>query len=257
MLNNSEIVVLILSTKDVRYDKFKTAIENTWMRRLIKENIKCFFYEGGATNDEILESTIKLKVNDDLISTSKKLIAAFNVILKNYPQTKLIYRTNLSSYIEVGNFLRYISVNNLNTTTYSGLVGKTNYLKEYFYNKRFLTVVFSYLKLGPKIYFASGSGFFIGIDNVKLICYKIKYLNFIDDVMVGANLNIQLAVSDQPPRFDILKDFSHRINYLNYKKMVDKYILFHYRFKSSDRDFDSFMLYNFDDFKFRESACTL
>ena len=101
MLDYSKIIVLILSTKDSEYDDFRTAIESTWLQDFKNLGIKCFFYEGGSDKNKIEGDYIKLKCPDDLYSVSLKLIEALKVVFEKYPEIQLVYRTNLSSYIDV------------------------------------------------------------------------------------------------------------------------------------------------------------
>lgn len=256
MINTDEIVVLILSTKDERYHDFKLAIEKSWMKDFNNRKIKCFFYEGGHSHNEIVGNLIKINTNDDLKSTAVKMLKAFNLVLNKYPETKLIYRTNLSSYIDIDNFLNFIKFKNINENSYSGVIGETNFLKEYFYGNRFLTIFFSYINISNKINFASGSGFFIGVQNIEKLLSKPMYTNFIDDVMVGYNLKNLLNLNDVPLRFDIRENNKHKISNNSYLKLINLENLFHYRFKTKNRKLDSQLLYNFKDKIFRSNYCT-
>jgi hypothetical protein len=256
MINNDEIVVLILSTKDEKYLKFKNAIQETWMKQLSLNNIKCFFYEGGHEKNEISNDLIKLKIKDDLQSTSIKVIESFKLIIDKYPTTKVVYRTNLSSFIDVEVFLKFIKYKNIGINSYCGIIGKTNYLKEYFYGNKLLSFIFSFLNLSKKIYFSSGSGFFIGINNISKLLLNPQKIDLIDDVMIGYNLNLNLLNQELPIRFDIKEDNTHKVSINEYIYLVNEKLLFHYRFKTKNRLNDSKLLYNFKDQKFREEFCT-
>jgi hypothetical protein len=257
MINHNDIIVLILSTKDERYLSFKKAIENSWMREFSNKNIKCFFYEGGHSFNEISNNCIKLNVCDDLKFTSIKLLEAFKLITEQYPSTKVVYRTNLSSFIDVDVFLKFIEIKKISVDSYSGIIGKTNYFKELFYNNTILTHFFSFLPISKNIYFASGSGFFIGINNVSNILANPKKTNFIDDVMIGYNLNIKLHKDNSPLRFDIKENDNHKISKKEFTRLINENLLFHYRFKTNNRLNDSKLLFNFSNKYFREEYCTL
>ena len=53
MIDNSNIVILILSTNKPKYQYFKAAIQKTWLQDFKKIGIKCFFYEGDSDSNYI------------------------------------------------------------------------------------------------------------------------------------------------------------------------------------------------------------
>jgi len=118
-----KIIILILSTNNNNYNLFIDALKDTWVRKAKEKNIKCFFYEGGYNINYIDGDTIKLKVNDNLKSTSEKLIGAIKVLQDNNIEFDFIFRTNLSSFIFVDNFVDYF-IKNENYIIYSGHKGK-------------------------------------------------------------------------------------------------------------------------------------
>ena len=255
-MDKSKIVVLILSTSDKRYISFKKAIEESWARNLRVKGVKCFYYQGGAQKNEIIENTIFLTANDDLKHTSVKLLDAFKLVLASFPETQLVYRTNLSSFIEAQNFLKFISRHDLNSDTYCGIKNKTNTTKENFYLNELMTFVFTVLQFfGKKFYFASGSGFFIGVNNIIKIIDDPKKLNYVDDVMIGYNL-IDQPIKLIPKRFDIKEHNKHKIPLNEYNGLIDKDLLFHYRFKTKNRSNDSKNLKQFKNPNFRIEFCS-
>lgn len=118
-----KIIILILSTNNEIYEPFIVALKETWVKKAKANNIECFFYEGGYHNSYIDGDTIKLNVNDDLNSTSEKLISAIDILKKNKIEFDFIFRTNLSSFIIVDNFLAYFKENEKNIV-YCGYKGK-------------------------------------------------------------------------------------------------------------------------------------
>ena len=256
-MRNNQIVVLILSTIDKSYDTFKKSVEESWVKSLRNSGVKCFYYQGGAKENYIEGDTFFLKIDDGLKQTSTKLLEAFEILLQAHPETQLVYRTNLSSFIEVDNFLKFISRHELNSNTYCGIKNKTNTVKESFYLNTILTFIFTVLQFfGKKIYFASGSGFFIGVNNIKKIMNNSKGLNYVDDVMVGFNL-IEQPIELIPCRFDIKQNSKHKISINSYNKLVNEDLLFHYRFKTKNRLDDSKNLEQFKDSNFRKEFCCL
>ena len=97
MIDNSNIVILILSTNKPEYQYFKAAIQETWLQDFKKLDIKVFFYEGGSESNHVQGNLIKVKSPDDLYGVSHKLVEALKVVFEIYPETQLVYRTNLSS----------------------------------------------------------------------------------------------------------------------------------------------------------------
>lgn len=256
-VKNSEIAVLILSTNDDRYCDFISAIENSWLKKFQANGINCFFYSGNAAQKKILGNRLQLDCPDDLAHTSIKLRAALDVLNEHLPNLKLVYRTNLSSYIDYDNFISFIHARGINGDSYLGLTGETSYLSEFFYKNKILHNLFKPFKFFKKIQFASGSGFFLGANHFKKIISTSKYDRFIDDVMLALIMNREIAKSDEPLRFDMQEDSGHKISKRDYLELVKKDLLFHYRFKTGNRHGDAKLISEFNDLDFRLTTCTL
>lgn len=255
-LKNSEVAVLVLSTRSEKYDAFREAVYSAWLKRLSDEGVVCYFYAGDYPKENIFSHNIGLTVPDRLCDTAEKLVAAITVLLRTYPDIKLIYRTNLSSFVEPVNFLAYIKRHQLGTDSYCGVVGTTTLLREKLYGRWWLHNIVRLLRLGRPIQFASGSGFFIGINHVKKLLHGPTDLSLIDDVMVGKALSCITKECQAPPRFDILEQGRHKISRDDYLRLVHEDLLFHYRFKTSDRTNDAHILREFSDPEFRMKCCT-
>ena len=256
-ISNEEIVILILSTQNERYDEFIKGISRGWLKAMQDRDIKCYFYSGDHVNVGVYGNQICVNTSDKLEQTSEKLLAAFDMLLGLHPETKLVYRTNLSSYIEVENFIRFIKEKRLNEYSYAGLVGETTYVREFFYGNRYLSKIFSIFPLGERIKFASGSGFFIGRKNIeKLLKSQPLYLKLIDDVMIARTLQIEPDKNASPLRFDIQEGDTHKMETTTYDSLIREGMLFHYRFKTSNREKDAEMLDGFNDPLRRYEICT-
>jgi hypothetical protein len=253
---NANIIVLVLGTQNREYDSFKNAIRNSWLKAFKAKGIPVFFYEGGYNTTELADDTIKLDVKDDLQSTALKMSAAFQFVLNKFPKTTHIYRTNLSSYLDVGNFIQFIEKTDQSQLAYLGHPGQTTILKEKFYLKsKILTLLFTYLKIGTRIDFASGSGFFISKENVEFFL-KAKIDNsFIDDVFLGKVLGVKIKPDSAPLRFDILEDDKHKIPKSRFNELLNAGSLFHYRFKTVNRENDALLLQRFSDKAFLLNTC--
>jgi hypothetical protein len=269
--------VIILSTKIKSYQGFKVAIRNTWGANLKKNNIDYFFYEGDWESDEIVGDTIRLNCDDSLNGTFDKFIKAADIIFSKY-NYDFLFRTNLSSYINVDNFISFIKKNNINISSYEGHSGATYFLRElpYFLDlaplkimlsadkiytlkkvsniRYFFKNYFSNFYLFRKITFKSGAGFFIGRKRFHVLNSTKPKIKFIDDVMIGIIISNRTD-NIEFQRFDVKKDFSHVITLSEYEKLLSKG-LFHFRLKNEDRKFDISMMYLLNDKKIRDEICT-
>jgi hypothetical protein len=252
MLDYSKIIVLILSTKDSDYDCFRTAIESTWLQDFKKLGIKCFFYEGDSDINKIEGDNIKLKCPDDLYSVSLKLIESLKIVFENFPKTQLVYRTNLSSFIDVKTFLKFIELKKFNEDTYAGVIGKSYVLKERLYKYNFLYFFLRFIFLGKKIQFASGAGFFLGSKHCRTIISSKVNLNLIDDVMVAYTINVSPLITAIPERLSVSLETKQQFQKKAFLNLIHDKYLFHFRFKTNNRKEDARLLKMFGDENFRE-----
>ena len=253
MVTLNNVVILILSTKDPEYDKFKSAIENTFLIDCQKKGLKCFFYEGGSDFNELLGNTIYLNTQDNLYGTSRKFFEALKFIYEKYPKTELIYRTNLSSYIDINIFIKFLKFHKFNNSTYAGVIGKSYYLHQIFYKNKILFYILSKFKFGKKIYYASGSGFFLGSNHcLKILSSNVNY-NLIDDIMVAYTINFKPNPFSEPLRMSVDKMSFHYYDKLSYENLINQSMLFHYRFKTNNRDEDAYLLNQFGNENFRRT----
>jgi hypothetical protein len=256
MKNRQKISILILSTKNAKYSSFKDAIAETWMRDMKSLGIPCYFYEGDG--EGVFEgSTISLKVDDSLPHTYEKFIKAVEWVLKINPDTKIIYRTNLSSYIEANNFLKFAEKMQLNEYSYAGFPGVARYWREKFYRFKFLYAFFGLLEIGDRFDFASGSGLFIGRELLTPLLECKKFNQVVDDVEIGYRVKKELEMINTPPRIEIMMDGSHAVPREKYLELINNDYLFHYRFKTGDRVNDANFLRKFHDSEIRFQMCTL
>ena len=254
-----KVIVLVLSTQDLGYAKFIESIRTGWRIELEKRGIKVYFYEGGYQFNYIEGDTLKLTVQDDLLHTAKKLKEAIKLLNNEDINYDVLYRTNLSSFIEAGNFERFVNTLEGNKIIYNGLVGETSKIQEFFNAKnRTLSFLFRKIDFTRKIKFASGSGFFLDKNTSIKISHSGDYNQYIDDIMVALVLNIAPNQNQVvPQRFDILEDMSHKIDKKEYFRLIKDDCLFHYRFKTKDRSNDAINIKNFCSSDYRLTYCTL
>lgn len=256
LIDNNDIVILILSTRHQEYQKFKDAIRDTWAKDVQQKGIKYFFYEGGEDQNSIDGDTLRLNAPDDILGVSKKLVKALQFIFDKYPQTKIIYRTNLSSFIDVNTFLHFIEDKQLDEKTYTGYIGKEALFRERFYQFKPLYFIFKFLNFGRKINFASGSGFFIGAVNCRKILSTKVNTDLVDDIMVADAIKVSPDQSIAPLRLIVSNDTRNTLDQKTFEYLINEKHLFHYRFKTYDRDQDAVLLKQFGDQSFRTAFFT-
>jgi hypothetical protein len=256
MTNLNHLVILILSTNDAEYDKFKSALRSTWIKDIERLGIKFFFYEGGAEENIIINDTIKLKVSDKLHSVSEKFVIALRVVLEKFPETRVIYRTNLSSYIDVDNFLKYMESRKIDEESYAGLIGKARMFRERLFKYPILYYFFNFIPLGKKLRFANGSGFFLGVTHCRKIISSEVNLNLVDDIMVADAVKSGPSDLLEPKRLRACRKTHLKLSKSAYSQLLEKDLLFHYRFKTFNRKLDARLLSQFGDKSFRRAYFT-
>ena len=252
MIDRSKIIILILSTNNPEYLDLKHSIEKTWVNDFKEIGIKCFFYEGGSDSNFIQGDVINVKSPDDLYGVSHKLVEALKVVLEIYPKTELVYRTNLSSYIDVQTFMKFIYFHNFNDQTYAGLIGTTYLFKEKLYKYKILYFIFQFIPFGIKIQFASGAGFFLGSKHCRTIISSKVNLNLIDDVMVAYTINVSPLTTAIPERLSVSLETRQQFQKKTILSLINEKYLYHYRFKTNNRKEDASLLKMFGDKNFRE-----
>lgn len=251
---NKKVVVLILSTTHPVFNEFKVAIKNTWMRDLKSVGVPCFFYEGGADSAHLDNDTIRLPCPDTLPYCAKKLRLALQFVHQKLGEVHILYRTNLSSFIDVPVFLSVIDSIRNPETAYLGLTSKANLISEYFYANQMLKNVVSSTGLRNNVYICSGAGVFIGQRHINSIMNTHRYDRYVDDVMVRLCVGYDPDRTAHVDRFDFVSGKDPRCSQAVYDERV-KNGLFHYRFKTDNRVIDALMLQFFADPRLRQKMC--
>jgi hypothetical protein len=223
----NKILILILSTKDKSYHNFIQNSCNTWVANARKNGFRCIFYSGGAGVDKLENDNLELSCDDTLQGTAFKLFRALEFIESNGIEYTHIFRTNLSSFIFIDDFISYCKSLELNF--YGGVIGKYNKIK-ILNRSHYLSILSAKLFRFQTIPYASGSGFFISKDLVSKILINKNILNFnyIDDVMVGN------ALLGNKIKFISRFDISDEIQKSPFHKNC-----FHVRLKSKNRVVDA------------------
>ncbi len=237
MEQTPNILILILSTQDHRYNDFIRACNSTWVQRAGSRSIRCLFYQGGASGDHLVNNTLHLSTDDSLSGTARKLLKAFEFIEHEGFDYDYIFRTNLSSYVYVENLVSFVRQHE-DDNLYAGLIGSYNSLFSFTNRFDFLRRVFMIPFRKYTLKFASGSGFLISSGNVrKVLADTRKNLKLMDDVMIGDCLSHHGVPIIPAPRIDMNDD------YVTYSKDIIACpdlirTCHHVRLKSKDRSVD-------------------
>ena len=252
--------ILILSCRHTDYQQFKEAQRNSWVKDFESINLPVHFVEGVSTltaatdlgvlaNYSIRGDTIDVGCKDTLDDSFSKTMAGLDYMF-SVLKCDVVLRTNLSSFLDVEMFKRYMINNIIDSRTYCGVVGKTNLGREssFIRGNRIMTKLLLYRR--SILYFASGACFFIGsaVFNEILKCDKKK--NLIDDVAISLNGAQQFLTKKEFPRLWV-----NSLIRGTDRKLYDRFIAldgFHYRFKSDYRDVDAIILSQFSNIKFRQ-----
>jgi hypothetical protein len=256
-MNNANICILILSTRVESYSGFITSIENSWYKEAINKGFKVFFYSGGYSENCIYShNEIRVTEADSLENCYKKFVSAKDVLLAHYPEVKLIYRTNLSSYIDIRNFSKYITECSFSSDSYHGLQGKANLWSEIFFKNRYFHLLFKYFFFAPKISFFSGAGFFIGTKLCNTLSFDDSKKYLIDDVEIGRQILSFEAHNVKYERIYITDSFT-KMKRSELDVLLNHSLLFHYKFKTSNRNNDIDNISKFSDVHFRNDFLSI
>ena len=186
MITNKKILILILGCENSPFIEIqKNGQETTWA--IDNNNIYYYYYSDNIDKNYIKDNKyIYVKGKECIENCNKKTIDVFEYVLENF-EFDYIYRTNISSYININNLISYCNNISNDNNFYGGLCG---YWKEL------------------NIHFASGSGFLISKNLVSLLVTNKIFINYshMDDVGIGEFLmrhNINII---NIPRIDISND---------------------------------------------------
>ncbi len=146
---------------------------------------------------------------------------AFDWVLKNY-EFDYIYRSNLGAFVFPDRVVKFLDDKPKNNF-YCGIIGEDTF---YF---------------GRKIRFASGSGFFLSKDLVKLVSDKKNEFvyNSVDDVAMGEFLSrYNVEINKSAKRYNMCDD--DEFYQIGDEKVdsIDDQDIYHIRLRSEDRSKD-------------------
>jgi hypothetical protein len=227
--------VLITSYRNQLYDDIKDQIRNSWALNLKQQGIDYYFYEGGWDVNAIEGDVIKTNCSEEDKFSFKKFILA-NTILKDQKLEYIsIYKTILSTYIDVPNFIKFIEYNRINELSYVGTYYRIYLLTGLLLKFELLKKFASKFNTGEKIQYHHGSGVFIGItliDQMINTYLPIEQSFLKDDVFIGLLLQHAKKQNEQYLRMNISADGSHKLLKNQFQFQVEKNFLFQYLFKN-------------------------
>ena len=239
-----KVLILILSTTDQRYTEFIKACKRTWVQRAEQNSIPCIFYQGGASNDKLELNELKLAVDDSLDNTAIKLFRALKYIEESGIKYDYIYRTNLSSYIYIENFINWANTIT-NEDLYSGVIVRANLNDRWPF--RLMRKLAERFHPENTIPFASGAGFWISRKNIQRILSDTKLdFRLADDAMVGECLHRHDIKSTPVSRIDFNGDsISYHADASGKLEQMEH--CFHIRCRSEDRARDAARFYELNE----------
>ena len=212
---NKIIILIIGCEKDKTFEKLESTVRSTWVSDEV-ENISTFFIYGNKNNSETVLIDDKIYCNhpDMKRNIGYKTLDSFKFIDDNY-EYDYIFRTNLSSYIDKKLLYKYVEDKPYDNF-YDGMTGIDE-------------------KSG--VTFASGSGYFISKDLVKIALEDKQEWNhgLWDDVALGKIMmarNINIYGTAKRGSWDE-RDSDGNIPNEHY----------HYRCRQKDRNDDTLTMY--------------
>jgi hypothetical protein len=138
------IVVLVLSVRDPKppYPRLLDTIRTTWAAAPVPD-VETLFYSGGPALD-VRGSDLVVPAADDLLNVGHKTLRCFEYLLENR-EFDLVFRTNLSSYVDLANLREYARTQAQDGPLYRGILG-----------------------MRDSTPYASGSGYFLSRELVEL-----------------------------------------------------------------------------------------
>ena len=216
--------------------------KNTWVTKLRNNGIDCYYYSGSAQAGVIDDDEILTTVQDDLNNTYDKLIASIDLLRNNGKMYDFIFKTNLSTYVNVDKFISFIEENCFNEDSYEGVLGCTNYCRESLYLTKYAKKISGYLpNIIGKIPFVSGAGSYLGMRTIQKICSIKRKKSFIDDVEIGyrvKRLGLDITQNAIHKRYDLILD-SPTSNI----EVVRNFTGYQFRLKNNNRKNDVDLMY--------------
>lgn len=160
-MSDIKIIICVLSLETEPYISLEKTIRQTWGNNTTS-SVEIIYYYGNGDENKLVGDKFYSKTPEGLYNIGYKTLNLFEYLINNY-DFDYIFRTNSSSYINIEKLLNFIT-NKPKENFYSGVIGNSK---------------------GTK--FASGSGYFLSKDVVKIVIDNKHEWDhkLIDDVSLG------------------------------------------------------------------------
>lgn len=205
----TRVLMLVLASDDMPIYRDLQVLWRNYMKS--NRQIDCYFYKGDPNLDvdaKLDGDTLWIRIEDQYSNIYEKTLRAFDFFAEKFEQYSFIYRTNLSSFIDLDTYMRYCSTIPRSRFV-SGVIG--NY---------------------QDFTFPSGCGFTMTPDLVVELIKEKPQLLMNDDVTIGKWLCTKHIPIHPVGRVDFTNDTTSLLELLPINN------IFHYRVKNSDRKLD-------------------
>jgi hypothetical protein len=224
-----KVLILIISSTREPYNRLEDAIRRTWGSNK-NEDIKIFYTYGDGESIQIKNDKITCDCPESLGNIGKKTIISFELLYNKF-DFDYIFRTNLSSFVHIENMIKYLK--DMPSERFYGGMCTLNFSGEHLQ------------KFGEGT-FASGSGYFLSKDIVKLLIDNKELWDhsIIDDVALAGLLKKLGILPTLCPRIDIINLSNDKLIAVNGRDHIavsddDISKCYHFRCKTSgDRSGD-------------------
>lgn len=188
-----KIIICVLSLEKEPYISLEKTIRETWGNNTTP-NVEIIYYYGNGDENKLVGDKFYSKTPEGLYNIGYKTLNLFEYLINN-KDFDYIFRTNSSSYVDIGKLIDYIE-DKSKKDFYSGVIGNHG-----------------------GINFASGSGYFISKDLVDLVLQnKNKWdHSLIDDVSLGKLLSENNVNIYKGNRCDMIKPTDYKNNHYHYR----------------------------------------
>lgn len=218
-----KVLILIISSTEEPYNRLEEVIRRTWGSNT-NENVEIFYNYGNGNSTFIDGDKIICNCIESIDNIGLKTVKSFELLSKF--EFDYIFRTNLSSFVNINNMLKYLE--NMPSEKFYGGMCTLNFSGEHFN------------KFGEGT-FASGSGYFLSKDVVKLIIDNKEHWDhsIIDDVAIAGLLKRLGITPTLCNRLDITNTNNNEFYYNGVNVTNDIENNYHFRCKTSgDRSGD-------------------
>lgn len=192
-MTKHRVIISIISSEFVPYDLLEDTIRETWLN-LNSNSVPVYFYYGSnESENKIIDDKIYINTTESFENVGIKTLKMYEFLYNNF-DFDYIFRTNLSSYIDIDKLYSFLD-NKSKSNFYCGFMG-----------------------CHEGIDFCGGAGYFLSKDLVKLIVENknLWETSHMDDVIVAKILKSFGVCPIEGTRFDFPSD-NPPMDYFHYR----------------------------------------